>query len=852
MPLQKIQLRPGINRESTTYSNEGGYFSGDKIRFRSGFPEKIGGWTRLSGDIFLGTCRALLNWATLTGENYVGVGTNIKYYIERGGQYNDITPVYGTTAYTVTPPFSTAYSTLNGNISASATTIALTAGASFPQSGTVKIGTELIYYASIVNAASTLNVSGGITAISTSITVASSYGFPATGTVTIDSEEIGYTSLVGNVLSTLTRGFGGTTAAAHNDSSVTTVTSSVDILSSVVRGFEGTTAASHTTGAAVGSNIIKVIDTNNYGTNNGYVTFSGAVAIGGITAPVLNAEFQMTKYDNAYFYITCATFATSQVTAGGGLLVVAAFQVPAGLDIYTIGSGWGSGVWSRGTWGSATDATSPGVGQQLRLWTHDNYGEDLLFAPRGGAVYYWTSGSLGTRGELLSAKVGGVPGTFVPHTTNQVIMSGDSRFVVCLGANSYDELDANTVFDPMLVRWSDQENPYDWQQTITNQASEYRLASGSYIVCGQVTRQEMLIWTTNALYSMQYLGPPYVFGLNMMSDESSIMSPNAAFTINNVTYWMGTDKFYSYSGRVETLPCTLKQYIFTDINKDQGYQVFCGGNEGFNEIWWYYCSSGSVVIDRYVIYNHLERLWYYGTMGRTAWLDSSLRPFPMATNYDNRIIYHENGADNVEGSSPEAITSYIESSDFDIQDGHNFGFVWRMLPDVSFVGSSVIEGAPPQVTLSLEQRRNSGSEYGPSNAPLIISTVTTTGTGSSRTATAASSMFANVDVDSTVTKPLIYSLQTQVGTYNITAKISDTVVTITTPLGYVNEVSVIGMLWAAPTVTRTSDYTIEEYTGQIYTRLRGRQMLMRIESSRLGVRWQLGAVRIDIRPDGRR
>jgi hypothetical protein len=536
---------------------------------------------------------------------------------------------------------------------------------------------------------------------------------------------------------------------------------------------------------------------------------------------------------------------------GGGTLTVA-YQVHAGLDIYTVGLGWGSNVWGRSTWGSA--GTTP-IGQQLRLWTNDNYGEDLIFAPRGGSIYYWTAaGGTSARGVALStlSTANGFGGTFVPHTTNQVIMSGDSRFVVCLGANSYDPADSNTAFDPMMVRWSDQESPYQWVPAVTNQCGEYRLSSGSYIVCGQTTRQETLIWTSNALYSMQYLGPPYVFGINLMSGESSIMSPRAAFTVNNVTYWMGTDKFYSYSGRVETLPCTLKQYIFNDINKDQSYQVFCGGNEGYSEVWWYYCSANSTTVDRYVIYNYLERIWYYGSLDRTAWLDSSLRPYPMGADYNNRILYHESSSDDESGTTPVAISAYIESSDFDISDGQAIAFVWRMLPDVTFIGSTPPEGVPPQVILSLEQRRSSGAGYGPAGAPLITSDVTITGTGVSRTATSVSTMFNTVAIDATVIQPLLYALQTPTGTWNITAKTSSSVVTITTSNGYVNETAVLGKLWAKPTVTRTASYPIEEFTGQIYTRIRGRQMLMRIESERLGTRWQLGSVRIDIRTDGRR
>ena len=337
----------------------------------------------------------------------------------------------------------------------------------------------------------------------------------------------------------------------------------------------------------------------------------------------------------------------------------------------------------------------------------------------------------------------------------------------------------------MLVRWSDQENPYQWVPDVTNQAGEFRLSNGSYIMSAKATRQEILVWTDSAIYSMQYLGPPYVWGFQILMDNISIMSPNAAITINNVTYWMGTDKFYMYSGRVETLPCALRQYIFADINKDQAYQVTVGGNEGYNEIWWFYCSTNSTVVDKYVIYNYLDRVWYYGTLNRTAWLDSGIRQNPMGTfingvdntltlNPTGTVVYHELGNDDQSDATPVPIVSYVQSSDFDIGDGHNFGYVWRMLPDVNFNGSNVDQ---PTVTMTLKPRYNSGSAYQTADYPAVTS----------------SDNFVN-----------------------------------------------------AP------QYTIQEFTGQVYTRLRGRQMAFRISSDGLGVSWQLGTPRIDIKNDGRR
>ena len=961
MPLQKIELRPGINRESTTYSNEGGYFSGDKIRFRSGYPEKIGGWTRLSNNTYQGTCRALVNWASLAGSNYLGVGTNLKYYIELGGLYNDITPIIATSVYN--SKMSVPYTTLNGTITAVATTLTVTSATGFAPSGVILIGTEQIYYASISGAVLSYLVRGynsttaathttgvgvgtstitfndtdndgqnndfitfsgtaGFGGISESLlntehqitkTIDNYFNFtvPQTALGTLSTVAITGTAgqfsctafvtgiVVGNTVTISgTYGGTGTITGYTNPKTYYIVAANVGgttfTLSTTQNGIPITTTAGTPTGltytvaaqafstsAQAGAALTTVVIT---GTGGQFSCAAATLAVGmtvGITGAYAGTGSIVTPaYVSPATYYIIATNGTTTftlsatlngvaitTTAGtpsappggpvfgvnGGGTPTLKYQVHAGLDIYTVGLGWGSNVWGRSTWNSAG---TTGLGQQLRLWTHDNYGEDLVFAPRGGSLYYWTaSQGVSTRGLTLSAVATsqGFDGAYVPTTTNQVIMSGDSRFVVALGANSYVKGTPNTAFDPMMVRWSDQENPYNWVPAVTNQCGEYRLSNGSYIVCGQTTRQETLIWTSNALYSMQYLGPPYIFGINLMSGETSIMSPRAMFTVNNVTYWMGSDKFYSYSGRVETLPCTLKQYIYTDINRDQSYQVFCGGNEGYNEIWWYYCSANSSTIDRYVIYNHLERIWYYGTLDRTAWLDSSLRPFPMGASYDNRILYHESSSDDESGTAPVAISSYIESSDFDISDGQAIAFVWRMLPDVSFVGSTPPEGTPPQVILSLEQRRNSGSDYGAASAPLITSSVSITGTGVSRTATSVSSMFNTVVVDATVTEPLAYALDLpSSGTYNITAKSSAFSVTITTPKGYVNESSVLGKLWAKPTVTRAVSYPIEEYTGQIYTRIRGRQMLMRIESDRLGTRWQLGAVRIDIRTDGRR
>jgi hypothetical protein len=353
-----------------------------------------------------------------------------------------------------------------------------------------------------------------------------------------------------------------------------------------------------------------------------------------------------------------------------------------------------------------------------------------------------------------------------------VLVSDASRFVLAFGVNDY----GSSVQDPLLIRWSNQESYTQWTPSDTNQAGSYRLSQGSAIISAIQTRQEVLVWTDSALYSMQYLGPPYVWGFQALGSNLSIAGPNVMTTINNVTYWMGTDKFYTYSGRVETLPCSLRQYVFDDINMQQSYQFFAGTNEGYNEIWWFYCSANSTSIDKYVIYNHLERTWYYGTMGRTTWCDSPLRTEPMAAGYNGQLIYQETGVD--DGSTvPGTLTpidAYVQSSDFDIGDGHNFGFVWRLIPDVTFDGSSTAE---PQLNFTVRPRANPGSGYGTSDNPAVIS--------------------AN---------------------------------------NYAGQ--------------RT--YNVQRFTQQVYVRIRGRQMAFRVESNTLGVQWQLGSPRIDVRADGRR
>jgi hypothetical protein len=588
MPLQKLQFRPGVNREGTSLSNEGGWYDCDKVRFRSGYPEKIGGWAALSYTTFLGFCRSLWNWITLKQYNLLGVGTNLKFYVENGGIYYDITPIRETN--------------LNSTTFAAVTTS------------------------------------------------------PFSSTITV------------------------TDASANS---------------------------------------LQVGD---------FVTFSNAVSLGGnITAAILNQEYQIAGIISGTVYTIEARAVSSIESPGaavlsnasdvgnGGSATDSAYQIQTGFDAFTISTGWGAGPWSRGSWGSGY---TTGFGEQLRLWSQENFGEDLLFCPRGSALYLWQPGSgplpaFSTRGTLVS-------GTDVPAFINQIMVSDTSRIVIAFGCNDYGAY-GTTAIDPLLIRWTAQESYTDWTPSAINQAGSYRLSHGSEIIGALQTRQEIVVWTDAAIYSMQYLGPPNVYGFTLLADNISITSPNAMATASGVVYWMGVDKFYVYSGRVETLPCAVRTYVYENINRDQFAQCFAGSNEGFSEVWWFYCSANSTTIDRYVIFNYLDRVWYYGTLERTAWLDSPLRDYPQAATPNNIIVYHEAIVDNGETNPPSAIDCYIQSSDMDIGDGHNYGFVWRMLPDITFNGSNTAPPENPRVNFIVRPKQNPGAPYNVAPSPIVRS-----------------------------------------------------------------------------------------------------------------------------------
>lgn len=700
--LKKIVFKPGVNRENTQYFNESGWYDCDKIRFRQGTPQKIGGWQRVSTSTYQGVCRSLWAWLSLGSATYIGVGTNSKFYISLGGAYFDATPIRYSSA--LTNPFTA-----------------------------------------------------------------------TTGLTTVNVYNPGH-------------------------------------------------------GAEIGA----------------YVVFNGATGLGGaLTAAVLNGtSFYISAVtDTSNYTIETNVSATSSDTGHGGT-PRAVYYLNPGSATQQAQSGWGAGGWGLGAWNQEVTTSI----SSLRLWSQSNYGEDLIFGYRGGPLYYWdasrgisntpatitiaspavctvssqpvvyegspvifsTTGALPTglvtgttyyarnysagtfnlsatpSGALINTSgsqsgtqyISWLPynlttikdGSDVPTIQNYIFISDTYRFVFAFGCNDY----SSATQDPLLIRWSDQENAADWTPSLTNQAGSLRLTHGSEIITALQSRQEILVWTDSTLYSLQYLGYPSVWGATVLADNVSIVSQNAVSFASGVTYWMGVDKFYFYDGRVQTLTCDLREYIFNDFNTNQTQQIFSGTNEGFNEVWWFYCSSGSTTVNKYVIYNYNEKIWYYGTMGRTAWLDTGILPNPLAATYSYNMVYHESGVDNNQDAITQPIEAYITSSEFDVEDGEKFIMINRLLPDLSFRGSSI---TAPSVTFYIYPMYDSGS-------------------------------------------------------------------------GYLNPASLGGTNYEP--VTKVTSVSIEEFTEQIFLRVRGRQFVIKIVSDDIGVSWQLGAPRIDFKLDGRR
>ena len=590
MPLSKLQFKPGVNREITAYSNEGGWFDIDNVRFQKGYPEKIGGWQKRSSNSFLGTCRALHPWVSLNRDQYVGVGTHLKYYIDEGGFFNDVTPLRTTTSA------------------------------------------------------------------------------------------------------------GAITFAATNGSSELTV--------------------SHTNHGAV---------------VNDFVTYSGAASLGGlVTAAVLNQEYYITEVIDTASYKIKARAAGTPIsdityegqlnpslvaangsdTGNGGGSVVGAYQINTGLDIGVSGAGWGAGTWSRGTWGSASSESI--VTNTLRLWSHDNFGEDLIMNVRDGGIYYWDeTNTLSTRGVDITTLAGS---NSAPTVAKQILVSDRDRHVIAFGCDT--EADPG-VQDPLAIRFSNQESLTDWETRSDNTAGELRLGSGSEIVTALETRQQILVFTDTTLYSMQFLGPPFTFGVNSLSENITIAGPNAAIAVDDNVFWMGRAEFYVYSGAVQRLPCMVRDFVFSDINEEQLDKINAALNTEHSEIWWYYPSENSSEVNRYVVYNYLEKVWYYGSFGRTAWIDRGIFDFPFAANADGYIYEHEIGFDDGTTNPTTPINAFIQSSPIDIGDGEQFMLVRKMIPDVDFKNSTA---TLPDVNITLDVKNVPDGTYSNSQTDAFVKT----------------------------------------------------------------------------------------------------------------------------------
>lgn len=576
MTISKINFRPGIMREGTAYSNEGGWFDVNKVRFKAGLPQKIGGWQKDNLNTFKGTCRALIGWIDLEGTKYLGLGTHLKYYIELGSTFNDITPIRTTTS------------------------------------------------------------AGDVT-------------FSATN----------------------------------------------------------------------GSSSITVTDTAHGAVMNDFVTFSGAVSLGGnITATVLNQEYEVDSVTDANNYVITAkdtsgatVTANASDTGNGGSSVVGTYQINVGLDVYISSTGFGSGAWNTGTWGGNTALTNT---NQLRLWTHDHFGEDLVINARGGGIYYWDkTNGVTTRAVELSSLSGS---NLAPTVGSQVLVSETDRHIIVLGADPIVGSSRSGTGDPMLIAFGDQESATEFEPLLTNTAGDLRLSEGSKIIGGVKARQEVLIWTDTALYSMQFVGPPFTFGVNLINNVSGLISPNGAVVAPNGVFWMGYDNFYVYTGNVQKLPCTVLSYVFDDLNSSQSFKFFGFTNTQFDEVGWFYCSADSIEIDRYVVYDYADQVWTYGQISRTAWLDQGTVDYPRAT-ANNYLYQHEFGY-NEDGSPMTNV--YIESSDFDIGDGDQYAFIRRIIPDVRFLNNS----SGGQVNIVLKTRNFPGESLSTSSTNAISSSTT--------------------------------------------------------------------------------------------------------------------------------
>jgi len=575
MAFQKFLFRPGINKEGTDYSNEGGWSDANLIRFRKNLPEKIGGWVKNSLNSYQATGRALHAWVDLQSTKYLGLGTTWKYYVKEGDVFNDITPIRSTD----------------------------------------------------------LNV---------------------------------------------------TTFAATNGSAVITAT-----------------------------------DTSHGAVVNDFVTISNAASLGGtITAAVLNKEHQITGVpsDNTYTFTASAT-ANSSDTGNSGGATDAAYQINVGLDVYVQSTGWGSGLWGESTWGSANALSSS---DQLRLWSHDNFGEDLIINPRAGGLFYWDESSGVTDRAVALADIAGA--NLCPTKALTVLVSDIDRHVIAFGSDPLNTGGTARTgsLDPMFICWSDQENATEWEPKSTNTAGSFRLSAGSLIVGATRARQETLIWTDTSLYSMTFVGQPFTFSVNLVNEGVGLIGPNAHINTPKGVFWMDKKGFYNYNGSLADIPCTVQEYVFSDINEGQTYQVFGFLNKEFDEVGWFYCSSSSDIIDRYVTFNYDEQVWSIGQLTRTAWLDEGIFNDPIAAFSESDVGYlynHESGNDD-DGSPMDSV--FIESGDFDIGEGEEYQFINEIIPDIQFTGS----GDNQTINVVLKKRNYPGESLTTSSTTNCTATTT--------------------------------------------------------------------------------------------------------------------------------
>ena len=684
MPLTKLQFQPGINKETTSYSNEGGWFDMDKVRFRAGYPEKIGGWTKVGINSFLGSCRALHAWRTIALDNYVGLGTSEKYYIESGQGYYDITPIRLSQ-----PP--------NENVSVNIDGIFATG-----EVGEVEI---LLNLEEVTGQEATGNV--GRVGIQTNddVMVIVPDSFVEQNETFFATGEVGEVTISGNIDTTITPE--GVSATGEVSIPIIAIQTLLPVIT-----FSATNA----------SNQITVTHANHGAVAKDFVTFTNAVSLGGnITAAILNQEYEINEIvdDNSYkilarqvaslpeitvdgVYTPTTVAANSSDTGNGGDNVTGDYQINNGLESAVYGNGWGAGTWSRGAWGSA--ATVNLLTDTLRLWSHDNFGEDLIINVHNGGIFYWdasATNALTLRAVPLSSLTGA---SNTPTVAAKIIVSDVDRHVIAFGCNPL----GSSTQDPLLIRFSDQENAADWTPTTTNTAGDLIVGSGSRIVTAVETRQQTLVFTDVSVHSLQFLGAPFTFGINMISENITVASPNSAIAVEDNVYWMGKNEFYAYTGQVQKLPCTVKDFVFSDFNENQSEKIFASSNTSFSEIWWFYPSADSTTIDRYVIYNYVQNIWYYGNLARGAWLDRGIQEFPIAAGLDGYLYLHENGFDDGSTAPASAISAHIESSQFDIGDGNNFSFINRLIPDVTFRNSST---STPSVTFTMKARNFPGGNY---------------------------------------------------------------------------------------------------------------------------------------------